>query len=224
MQKSLSLRVLAPALHLVNFIDLRCVGGLCATDAPAQQGQADDDRAANRRRTGQSCKTQRVEPSNLRLHARQGFCRLLNRLDTPRHLQRRAESVAHPRNQGRPSQILILNKRFGGIGAIADEIGLSKPGDFRRHRCHLRRDLVQRIQFRENNLASDMPPAGSFDLALCRNVLLYFSPPQRTEAFERIARALRPGGLLVLGASETVIGQTDRFRPSSRWRGLYERV
>lgn len=87
-----------------------------------------------------------------------------------------------------------------------------------------RRDLVQRIQFRENNLASDMPPAGSFDLALCRNVLLYFSPPQRTEAFERIARALRPGGLLVLGASETVIGQTDRFRPSSRWRGLYERV
>ena len=87
-----------------------------------------------------------------------------------------------------------------------------------------RRDLVQRIQFRENNLASDMPPAGSFDLALCRNVLLYFSPPQRAEAFERIARALRPGGLLVLGASETVIGQTDRFRPSSRWRGLYERV
>jgi len=33
---------------------------------------------------------------------------------------------------------------------------------------------------------------------------------------------MRPGGLLVLGAGETVIGQTDAFRPSPPYRGLYE--
>ena len=37
-----------------------------------------------------------------------------------------------------------------------------------------------------------------------------------------IAGTLRPGGLLLLGAGETVIGQSERFVPSRRFRGLYE--
>ena len=84
-----------------------------------------------------------------------------------------------------------------------------------------RRELVRRIQYRQHNLIADLPPAGQFDIMLCRNVMLYFSPELRREAFARIARAARPGGLLVLGASETVIGQTDYFKPSPEWRGLY---
>jgi chemotaxis protein methyltransferase CheR len=39
---------------------------------------------------------------------------------------------------------------------------------------------------------------------------------------ETIARSLKPGGLLMLGAGETVIGQSDRFAPSKQFRGLYE--
>ena len=35
---------------------------------------------------------------------------------------------------------------------------------------------------------------------------------------------MRPGGLLVLGAGETVIGQTERFVPSRRFRGFYEAI
>ena len=63
---------------------------------------------------------------------------------------------------------------------------------------------------------------GRFDVILCRNVLLYFSLDLRRKVLARLAEALRPGGLLVLGAGETVIGQTDAFRPSQRYRGLYE--
>ncbi|MBO9712948.1 MAG: protein-glutamate O-methyltransferase CheR [Sphingomonas sp.] len=85
-------------------------------------------------------------------------------------------------------------------------------------------DLVNRIQFRQQNLASDAPPPGKFDVVLCRNVMLYFTLDVRRQVFERLFEALRPGGLLVLGAGETVIGQTDRFVPSDRYRGFYHSI
>ena len=87
-----------------------------------------------------------------------------------------------------------------------------------------RPDLVRRIQFRRVNLVADPLPLGRFDVILCRNVLLYLSPALRRVVLDRLAGCMRPGGLLVLGAGETVIGQTDAFRPSAAWRGLYEAV
>ena len=85
-------------------------------------------------------------------------------------------------------------------------------------------ELVRKLQFRQQNLTADAPPAGRFDIILCRNVLLYFSQPMRRQVFDVLATAIRPGGLLVLGAGETVIGQTDHFTPSERFRGFYQAV
>ncbi|QIG80248.1 CheR family methyltransferase [Stakelama tenebrarum] len=87
-----------------------------------------------------------------------------------------------------------------------------------------RPELVRRIRFRQHNLSIDPPPPGRFDMILCRNVMLYFSLSLRRRVFETLAEALRPGGLLVLGAGETVIGQTDAFVPSQRYRGFYARL
>ncbi|MFC3580584.1 CheR family methyltransferase [Sphingomonas hylomeconis] len=83
-------------------------------------------------------------------------------------------------------------------------------------------ELIRRISFRRMDLVADPLPLGLFDIVLCRNVLMYLSPTLRRQVFDRLARATRPGGLLVLGAGETVIGQTDAFRPSQEHRGLYE--
>lgn len=83
-------------------------------------------------------------------------------------------------------------------------------------------DLVRRINFRRLNLVSDAPPVGRFDVILCRNVLLYLTIELRRKILNRLATVIRPGGVLVLGAGETVIGQTEAFRPSARYRGLYE--
>ena len=83
-------------------------------------------------------------------------------------------------------------------------------------------ELVRRIAFRRHNLVTDAAPIGRFDVILCRNVLLYLNASLRRQILDRFATVLRPGGLLVLGAGETVIGQTDAFRPSARYRGLYE--
>ena len=83
-------------------------------------------------------------------------------------------------------------------------------------------ELLQRVAYRRHNLVADAPPPGRFNIVLCRNVLMYLVPGLRRQVFARIAQALAPGGLLVLGAGETVIGQTDALVPSRRFRGLYE--
>ncbi len=85
-------------------------------------------------------------------------------------------------------------------------------------------ELLRLIQFRRLNLVADRPPAGKFDMVLCRNVLIYLSAPVKLTVFAMLADALAPGGTLVLGAGETVIGQTGLFEPSRRFRGFYDRV
>lgn len=87
-----------------------------------------------------------------------------------------------------------------------------------------KRELMRQVSFRRLNLVADPLPLGCFDVVLCRNVLLYLSPMLRRQVLDRLAGMLRPGGLLVLGAGETVIGQTEAFRPSPVYRGLYELV
>jgi chemotaxis protein methyltransferase CheR len=79
-----------------------------------------------------------------------------------------------------------------------------------------------RIGFAVHNLM-DPPPAGQFDMILCRNVLLYFSAERRRQVLDRLALAVAPDGLLMLGAGETVMGQTDAFTPDPALRGIYRR-
>ena len=84
-------------------------------------------------------------------------------------------------------------------------------------------DLRRRIDFSVQNMLTDRPPLASpADLIFCRNLLLYFSAPMRQKAFGRLRAMAAPQSFLVLGAGETVLGQTDQFIASPRLRGLYE--
>lgn len=85
-------------------------------------------------------------------------------------------------------------------------------------------ELLRHVSYRRANLVVDPAPAGQFDVVLCRNVLLYLGVPHKLAVFAKLAGALKAGGFLVLGAGETVIGQTGLFQPSRRFRGLYERT
>jgi chemotaxis protein methyltransferase CheR len=63
------------------------------------------------------------------------------------------------------------------------------------------------VRFRRHNLARDcIPPAGEagFDLIVCRNVLIYFGPLLAARVIESLRQSLRPGGRLVLGASDAL--------------------
>jgi len=82
-------------------------------------------------------------------------------------------------------------------------------------------ELGERVRFEAANLIGPPPRPGKFDIVLCRNVLLYFAPEMRRLAFTRLAEACRPDGSLMLGAGETVIGQTEAFASDPDHRGLY---
>jgi chemotaxis protein methyltransferase CheR len=85
-------------------------------------------------------------------------------------------------------------------------------------------DLRRAVRFRQHNLLEAPPALGRFDIILCRNVLLYFSPETGRAVFERLAEAAAPDAVLMLGAGETVIGQSDAFAPDPIHRGLYMRT
>jgi chemotaxis protein methyltransferase CheR len=53
------------------------------------------------------------------------------------------------------------------------------------------------------------PPLRHLDLILCRNVLIYFEREKQHHILEIFHQCLRPGGFLVLGKSEAILGMTD---------------
>jgi chemotaxis protein methyltransferase CheR len=81
--------------------------------------------------------------------------------------------------------------------------------------------LRKPVRFQVHNLLEPPPHPGGFDIVLCRNVLLYLNPEKKTLAFDRIASGLAEDGWLMLGAGETVIGQTSRLAADINARGLY---
>ena len=54
--------------------------------------------------------------------------------------------------------------------------------------------------------------SGSFDLILCRNVLIYFGRDERMAVVDRFLDLLSPGGILMLGHAESLQGESDRVR------------
>jgi chemotaxis protein methyltransferase CheR len=72
--------------------------------------------------------------------------------------------------------------------------------------------LRQYVSFRRLNLIEVPPDWGRFDLIMCRNVGIYFSPQGRRTLFERLADHLRPHGILIVGSTESLVGLSDRFQ------------
>jgi len=84
-------------------------------------------------------------------------------------------------------------------------------------------ELQRAVRFQVHSLIEPAPEPGRFDIILCRNVLMYFSPAIRRTAFARLAAASGDDTILMLGAGETVIGQTEDFVSDAGCRGLYVR-
>ena len=90
-----------------------------------------------------------------------------------------------------------------------------------RGKWRLHSELARAVRFQAHSVLEPPPQLGAFDIILCRNVLLYFSAEMRRAAFARLSEAVASDGALILGAGETVIGQTDRFVPDVEARALY---
>jgi chemotaxis protein methyltransferase CheR len=82
------------------------------------------------------------------------------------------------------------------------------------------------VRFAQHDLLRDAPPRPPYDVITCRNVVIYFGRPNQERLYHVFADALRPGGILMLGKVETLVG-TDvraRFRLEDTRERIYRRL
>ena len=68
------------------------------------------------------------------------------------------------------------------------------------------------VEFREWNLLADLRALGQFDVVFCRNVLIYFDAPTKTQVLDALARQMAADGVLFLGGAESVLGLSRGFQ------------
>jgi len=71
--------------------------------------------------------------------------------------------------------------------------------------------LRRMVEFRRLNLITPLPNLGTFDLILCRNLLIYFDDATRRRLCRNFHAALNPQGILLIGAAESLYGVSEAF-------------
>ena len=82
------------------------------------------------------------------------------------------------------------------------------------------KSIRRMIIFAPHNMLSD-PPFGKLDLISCRNVMIYFQPVLQRSLFAIFHSALKNGGYLFLGKSETANEYADVFKPACSAEKIY---
>lgn len=84
-------------------------------------------------------------------------------------------------------------------------------------------DLRSTVVFAVQDVLAD-PPFSRLDLISCRNLLIYLGPEAQEKAIALFHFALRDGGMLLLGASETVGSPEGRYGVVSKPMRLHRRI
>ncbi len=82
------------------------------------------------------------------------------------------------------------------------------------------KDIRRMIVFAPHNMLSD-PPFGKLDMIICRNVMIYFQPVLRKGLFAIFHSALKNGGYLFLGKSESASEYVSVFKPVCSTEKIY---
>ncbi len=104
---------------------------------------------------------------------------------------------------------MILTKAREGVYEYNDLKNL--PPEFlvkyfliRNNRYHLTENIKQMVEFFNHNLLKD-PFLSSFDLIICRNVVIYFTEEAKKALYQKFFEALNPGGYLLVGGTEPLL-------------------
>ncbi len=84
------------------------------------------------------------------------------------------------------------------------------------------KDLREACLFSTHDLVRD-PPFSRIHLVCCRNLLIYFEPQLQQRVMATFHYALRPGGYLFLGSSESIASQAHLFLPLNKRHRLFIR-
>ena len=114
--------------------------------------------------------------------------------DIDREAIAEAEAGRYDASMFKEAPAALLSKYFTKSGkgyAVADSIRLL-------------------VKFRYHDMVGHRPPVAN-DLVVCRNVLIYFSKELQARAIDNFWKALRVGGFLVLGQTESLKDSAGRF-------------
>lgn len=82
-------------------------------------------------------------------------------------------------------------------------------------------NLRRMVSFRQFNLLDSFGWLDDLDVVFCRNVLIYFDQKTKSQVLEKIAEALQPDGVLMLGHAETPDASANTFSPVAHAPNLY---
>ncbi len=121
----------------------------------------------------------------------------------------------------------LLEKARHGLYAKSITHDIS-PERLRRHFVEeeggyrISKALREVVVFARQNLIAD-PPFSRMDLISCRNLLIYLEQALQKKALPTFHYALKPGGFLLLGASESIGEFGDLFETLDRKHRIYSR-
>lgn len=100
-------------------------------------------------------------------------------------------------------------------GVIAEHF--TRDGDY----WQVNADIHELVTFRMLNLTEPIVSLGSFDVIFCRNVLIYFDHDTKRQILSQFHRMLTKDGILILGASENLIGLNELFNSARHDHTVY---
>ena len=84
-------------------------------------------------------------------------------------------------------------------------------GERSERKYRIKPELAKMISFRQLNLMHPLPMKGPIDIVFCRNVIIYFDKETQRALFSRVAPLQRPGDVLILGHSESLLQVSDAW-------------
>lgn len=84
----------------------------------------------------------------------------------------------------------------------------------------VRKEIREKVLFAKHSLLAD-PPFSQIDLIVCRNLLIYLDREVQRDILQMFHFALRPGGYLFLGSSESADGCLDLFVPVDKRNRIF---
>jgi chemotaxis protein methyltransferase CheR len=78
-------------------------------------------------------------------------------------------------------------------------------------------ELKRMCDFKIANLQHDLPKTlgTGYDMIFMRNVAIYFTKEFKQELYTKVAKMLKPGGCLIIGGTESMVGVNNPFHPES---------
>ncbi len=133
---------------------------------------------------------------------------IINALDIDRETLQFAESASYNPERMKEVSDTIKKKYFLANGT----------------RMQLSRTIRDMVNFNLGDITA-VEKFQPHDLVLCRNTLIYFTRPEQEKILNGIADILPPNGILVLGKSETLVGDArSRFTAVCPVERIYRRI